>query len=71
MEEFLFLGLRRMKGISVREFETRFEVSFQEIYGETAELFLKTGHLKLEGELLSLTPSGIDVSNRILCEFLL
>lgn len=71
MEEFMFLGLRLMRGISVREFEARFDVSFQDMYGEVAAAYLKTGHLKMNGEFLSFTPSGIDVSNGILCEFLL
>ncbi len=71
MEEFVFLGLRLMRGISVREFEARFQVPFMDVYGETAASYLKTGHLKMEGQFLSFTPAGIDVSNRILCEFLL
>lgn len=71
MEEFMFLGLRLMKGISVREFEMRFGIPFWDLYGEAVMPFLETGYLKTEGEYLAFTLSGIDVSNRILCEFLL
>lgn len=73
MEEFMFLGLRMRKGVSAGEFEKRFGVPIREIYGPVLERFEREGLLETDGESGSvrLTDYGIDVSNRVLCEFLL
>lgn len=71
MEEFMFLGLRLMAGISRQQFEKKFQVTLNSVYGE--------GLRKLKGEQLieevagyvRLTEHGIDVSNYVLAEFLL
>lgn len=71
MEEFMFLGLRLMAGISRQQFEKNFQVTLNSVYGE--------GLRKLKGEQLieevagyvRLTEHGIDVSNYVLAEFLL
>lgn len=71
MEEFCFLGLRRMCGISEKEFKRRFKKEFGEVYPGIAEKFEEKGLLKRKGEWISLTERGIDVSNQIFAEFLL
>lgn len=71
MEEFMFLGLRLMVGISRQQFEKKFQVTLNSVYGEVLR--------KLKGEQLieevagyvRLTERGIDVSNYVLAEFLL
>lgn len=71
MEEFMFLGLRLMAGISRQQFEKKFQVTLNSVYGEVLR--------KLKGEQLieevagyvRLTEHGIDVSNYVLAEFLL
>lgn len=71
MEEFMFLGLRLMVGISRQQFEKKFQVTLNSVYGEVVR--------KLKGEQLieevagyvRLTEHGIDVSNYVLAEFLL
>ena len=71
MEEFMFLGLRLMAGISRQQFEKKFQVTLNSAYGEVLR--------KLKGEQLieevagyvRLTEHGIDVSNYVLAEFLL
>lgn len=71
MEEFMFLGLRLMAGISRQQFEKNFQVTLNSVYGEVLR--------KLKGEQLieevagyvRLTEHGIDVSNYVLAEFLL
>jgi len=71
MEEFMFLGLRLMAGISRQQFEDTFRVTLESVYGEVLR--------KLKGEQLieevagyvRLTEHGIDVSNYVLAEFLL
>jgi oxygen-independent coproporphyrinogen-3 oxidase len=71
MEEFCFLGLRRMAGISMTEFEERFGVPFMEVYGTVVNKYSSMGLLHQTGEVLALTDAGIDVSNVILADFLL
>ena len=71
MEEFMFLGLRLMAGISRQQFEDTFRVTLESVYGEVLR--------KLKGEQLieevagyvRLTEHGIDVGNYVLAEFLL
>jgi len=70
MEEFMFLGLRKMKGISEKEFETQFGDTLEECYGKQIERFLREGLLERKEGYLKLTRQGIDVSNYVLAEFL-
>ena len=71
MEEYMFLGLRLMAGVSRQQFEKTFQVTLDSVYGEVLR--------KLKGEQLieevagyvRLTEHGIDVSNYVLSEFLL
>ncbi|MGN0396337.1 MAG: radical SAM family heme chaperone HemW [Coprococcus sp.] len=71
MEEYMFLGLRMMKGISVAEFNDYFGHSVYNIYGTVIDKYIKSGHLINDGGIIKLTKKGIDVSNVILADFLL
>ncbi len=71
MEEFCFLGLRLMEGISMSEFEKRFGFPFLDIYRKVVEKYEKLGRLERLGDRLRLTDAGIDVSNIVLADFLL
>jgi len=71
MEEFMFLGLRTDRGISRMEFEEFFHVPFESVYAHQVERLLSSGLLKEEDGRIALTDRGIDVSNRVLAEFLL
>ncbi len=71
MEEFMFLGLRLMAGISRQQFEKTFQVTLNSVYGEVLR---KLKSEQLIGEVagyVRLTEHGIDVSNYVLSEFLL
>lgn len=71
MEEFMFLGLRMMKGVSIPEFEQIFQIDFESVYGEVTDKLLKEGLLdKLEYRLF-LTDKGIDYGNYVFSKFLL
>lgn len=70
MEEFVFLGLRKMEGISEKEFKQLFGKEIDECYGMQLERFLQEGLLQRKGGFLSLTERGIDVSNYVFSEFL-
>lgn len=69
MEEFMFLGLRKMKGISQREFARQFGETLEEVYGEEIKELTAEGLLEQEGEWLRLTEFGIDVSNYVFEKF--
>ena len=70
MEEFMFLGLRKMEGISESEFEKCFGVSIDEVYGgQLNKLIIEELIERKEGRI-KLTRHGIDVSNYIFAEFM-
>ena len=71
MAEFMFLGLRRMRGVSEKEFERRFGRSMESVYGLTLNRYQKFGMLKREEGKVFLTDAGIDVSNAVMADFLL
>ena len=71
IEEFMFLGLRMMKGISTKVFEDRVHIAYDTLYGPITDRLVRKGVLIREDEWVRLTELGIDVSNRVLVEFLL
>lgn len=70
MEEFMFLGLRMQKGISLKKFEQTFQLSLEEVYGETIERLKKQKLLVEKGDFIALTDFGIDISNYVFVEFM-
>ena len=71
MSEFMFLGLRRMQGISGTQFENCFGNTIEEIYGDVIEKLEQEKMLEVKEDKIRLTKRGIDVSNYVFCEFLL
>lgn len=70
MEEFMFLGLRKIQGVSKKEFSERFTVPMEAIYGDWISK-MKRENLLLEGENLFLTERGLDLANYVMAGFLL
>lgn len=77
MEEYMFLGLRMINGISEEDFLRNFGSTIDQIYPGIVEDFCQKGLLKREIEAgtgehrVFLTRYGIDVSNIVMAEFLL
>lgn len=71
IEEFMFLGLRMMKGVSGSDFLQRFGLNMWSIYGDVFENLERQGLLQVRKPEVRLTELGIDVSNVVLAEFLL
>ena len=71
IEEFMFLGLRLTEGISIEEFQQRFNISIFDKYKDIIEKYVKMELLKLEEGRLFLTPKGIELSNQVMAEFIL
>lgn len=70
MAEFLFLGLRKTRGISAYDFAENFGRDIDEVYGRPLQKLSAGGWLKREGDRIFLTRRGIDVSNMVFVEFL-
>lgn len=71
MEEFMFLGLRMMDGVSGSEFLGRFGHNMWNVYGDMLPKLREQGLIEVEAPMVRLTELGIDVSNGVLAEFLL
>lgn len=71
MEEFMFLGLRMIKGISKNEFKKRFKKDIYDVYREVISDNIKKGLLKEDEKNISLTEKGVEVSNWVMSEFIL
>lgn len=71
MEEFAFLGLRMMKGISRSRFAELFGVEIEAVYGEVIRKMKTQGLLEQQAGCIFLTEDGISVSNYVMSEFLL
>ncbi|HJA11984.1 MAG TPA: radical SAM protein [Candidatus Mediterraneibacter merdipullorum] len=70
MEEFMFLGLRRMKGVGEKEFSAAFGRDIRQVYGRQLEKLTRQGLLACAGGRFFLTGRGIDISNYVFSEFL-
>ncbi|RGZ01795.1 radical SAM family heme chaperone HemW [Clostridium sp. AM58-1XD] len=71
MEEFMFLGLRMMEGVSGSEFASRFGQNMWNVYGQQINKLRDEGLLEVREPRIWLTDRGIDVSNYALSEFIL
>ncbi|WP_343247385.1 radical SAM family heme chaperone HemW [Diplocloster hominis] len=71
MEEFMFLGLRMMEGISLGEFHDQFHRSFWDIYASVFRKLEDQGLLVREKNRIFLSDKGIDVSNYVMASFLM
>lgn len=65
MSDFMILGLRLAEGVSVVQFEARFGMPPQAVFGESLEWGIREGLLELQGERLALTSHGTLLSNEL------
>ena len=70
MEEFMFLGLRMMEGVSEAEFMDCFGESVDRVYGDVLSELVRDKLLVREDGRIFLTGYGIDVSNYVFEKFL-
>ncbi len=69
VSEFIFLGLRLNEGVDLGEFQTRFEVSVSDQYGNAIADLTKNGLIEERGDRLRLTRKGMLFSNEVFAEF--
>ncbi len=71
ISEFVFLGLRRERGISISEFEVRFKKSIFDVFSSPIKKYVEWGFLILEDDRMQLSDKGFFVSNTIFSDFVL
>ena len=71
LEEFMFMGLRRVAGADLAEAQVRFGVDVWQRYALQLEPFIKEGLVQYDGDKqrLCLTPRGMEVGNQIFAIF--
>jgi oxygen-independent coproporphyrinogen-3 oxidase len=70
MAEWLFLGLRKLDGVSRQEFIDRFADDYMLIYKEEIEKLISQKLLIKEGDYLKLTKKGQDFANQVFMAFI-
>lgn len=72
MVEFIITGMRKLEGINLSEFKSRFGKTLFEAYKDQEELikeYVKKEMIILTEDRMKFTIKGVDVSNAILAEF--
>jgi oxygen-independent coproporphyrinogen-3 oxidase len=71
IEEFLFMGMRLVEGISLSKFRDRFSEDLMDIFGDEIRKHIKDGLLVIEGDRMRFTEKGMDLSNHVLSDMIL
>jgi len=71
MEEEMFLGLRKIDGVSKREFYRKFGRTMHDLYGESIDRLKSKGLLYENDDRIALTRTGLLLGNDVFQEFLL
>lgn len=70
IEEYMITALRKIDGFDIGDFERRFGVTCLEVYPDIIEHLLDKRFMIIDKNRMRLSDYGIDISNKILCEFL-
>ena len=70
MNEYVILGLRKIKGISFREFDKKFGKKFLDEYKNEVEKLLKEGLVDIDVDSIRLSKKGLDLANIVWEEFI-
>lgn len=71
MEEEMFLGLRKRRGVSKATFQEKFAISFDQVYGDVAKELIQKQWLVDDGQQVYLSETGMYIGNEIFEKFLL
>lgn len=71
MEEFMFLGLRKVAGVDVKDFQNRFGMPIEKVYEKEIESNINKGLLTRQADMLKLSEYGIDICNTVMSDFIL
>ncbi|HEO2175600.1 TPA: oxygen-independent coproporphyrinogen III oxidase [Streptococcus agalactiae] len=70
MEEELFLGLRKKKGVSIGKFEQKFGTSFEKRYGQIVQELQSDGLLKENNGFIQMTKKGLFLGDMVAEKFI-
>ena len=70
IEEYMFLGLRKMQGINTGQFEKVFGKRMEDVYGDIPDRLCRQGLCRYDNEYFYLTDYGVDISNTVFTEFM-
>ena len=70
MQEFIFLGLRLMRGFNLNDFTRNYGISFREIYRKELSELVGDGLLTIDGKNVRLTEKGLPIANEVFKAFL-
>lgn len=70
MEEFMFLGLRMLGGVSEYEFRSRFSEDIRNVYGKALDKLISEGLLIYEDRRFYLSDAGVDYGNYCFSQFI-
>ena len=71
MEEFMFLGLRMVRGVRSDEFKKRFSCDMADVFGDVIAELRSEELLEVTKDGIHLTDYGMDLSNYCMAKFLL
>ena len=71
IEEEMFLGLRKLEGVSKKKFEQKFSFPMKQLYRNVISQMEAKGWLYDTKNAISLTPEGVLFGNNVFAEFLL
>ena len=70
MGETIMLGLRRLKGITIEDFENRFQISFNKVYGKVIDPLLNEGLITINQNHMALSRKGLFLADSVILKFL-
>ena len=70
MSEFMFLGLRLVKGVSNSDFSRIFQQDMFQKYDKSFETLKQKGLLEINNDNVRLTKLGLDLANQAFMEFI-
>ncbi|MGX6962218.1 radical SAM family heme chaperone HemW [Vagococcus xieshaowenii] len=71
MEEQMFLGLRKLAGISINEFNQKFDRDFYDVYGKVLPELEKQDLIQIKDDRIALTKHGLILGNEVFEKFLI
>ena len=71
IEEEMFLGLRKIEGVSLRRFEEKFNQKLTTVYQSVIDELQQQQLAVLEEDYFRLTPKGLFIGNDVFEKFLL
>ena len=69
MKEFMMLGLRKIEGISIKDFKSRFALNPIFAYRKELEKLVDEELIEIDGDNIRLTNKGLDLANLVWEEF--